>query len=102
LRRPYRNHTAKFKSKVALEALTGEQTLHELAQRFGVHPNQVTTWKKQLLESAKDVFGSTAERGTEWSEDDLKARHAKIGQQALEIDFFAGARGRISGPSASR
>ena len=61
MRRPRRNHTAKFKSKVALEALKGGQTLAELAQRFDVHPHQIT--QKQLLEGAEDVFGFAADRG---------------------------------------
>ena len=102
MRRPLRNHSAKFKSKVALEALKGEQTLTELAQRFDVHPNQITQWKKQLLESAEDVFSSAADCGKELSEEELKALHAKIGQQALEIDFLSGALGRINDPSAKR
>jgi len=64
-----------LKSKAALEALKGGQTLAELAQRFDVHPNQITQWKKQLLESAEDVFGFAADRGKELSEEELKALH---------------------------
>ena len=41
-KRPRRNHGAVFKAKVALEAIKGEQTLIELAERFQVHPNQIT------------------------------------------------------------
>ncbi len=102
MRRPRRNHSTRFKSKVALEALKGEQTLSELAQRFDIHANQITQWKKQLLDGAEDVFGSTLERGRELSEEELKALHAKIGQQALEIDFLSGALDRIDGTSAKR
>ena len=45
-KRPRRNHAPAFKAKVALEALKGERTIVELAERFQVHPNQITEWKK--------------------------------------------------------
>ena len=51
-RRPRRNHSPALKSKVALAAIKGEQTVAELAQRFDVHPNQITQWKTLLLERA--------------------------------------------------
>ena len=47
MKRPRRNHSATFKAKVALSALKGEQTLAQLAQRFDVHPNQITQWKDE-------------------------------------------------------
>jgi transposase-like protein len=49
-KRPRRNHSAVFKAKVALEAVKEEQTLVQLSERFQVHPNQITEWKKQLLD----------------------------------------------------
>ncbi len=55
-KRPRRNHASAFKAKVALEALKGDQTIVELSHRYQVHPNQITDWKKQLLEHAADVF----------------------------------------------
>ena len=57
-KRTRRNHNPAFKAKVALAAVKGEKTLAELAQQFDVHPNQITTWRGQLLEGAAGVFGS--------------------------------------------
>ena len=51
-RRPRRNHTAAFKTKVALAAVKGEKTLSELAEQFDIHPNQITQWRSQLQEGA--------------------------------------------------
>ena len=53
-KRPRRNHAAAFKAKMALAAVRGEQTIAEIAQKHDVHPNQVTEWRKQLLERAPD------------------------------------------------
>jgi transposase-like protein len=44
-KRPRRNHTPTFKAKVALAAIKGDRTLAQLAERFDVHPNQITSWK---------------------------------------------------------
>ena len=80
-----RNHSPAFKAKVALAACKGDRTLAELAKQFDVHPNQITQWKTQLLESAAQVFdgGSTSKEPP----GDIKALHAKIGELTLENDF---------------
>lgn len=90
-RRPRRNHSAAFKAKVALEAVKGDRTIAEIAQKHDVHPNQVTEWRRQLLERAVDVFAGGGVGAATEASPDLKELHAKIGQQALEIDFLAGA-----------
>lgn len=100
-RRARRNHTPAFKAKVALAALKGEKTLAELAQLFDVHPNQITTWKGQLLEGAAEVFGGSAGAPSAPSVD-LKSLHAKIGELTLENDFLAGALGKAGMLSAKR
>lgn len=61
-RRPRRNHSPAFKAKVALAAIKGEKTLAKLAQDYDLHPNQITTWRMQLLEGAAGVFGSRQHR----------------------------------------
>jgi transposase-like protein len=99
-RRARRNHSAAFKAKVAIAAIKGDQTFSELAKRFDVHPNQIAQWRTQLIESAAGAFGETNGKATK--DPDLKALHAKIGQQALEIDFLANALGRFDVPSAKR
>jgi len=98
MKRPRRNHGAVFKAKVALEAIKGEQTLVELAERFQVHPNQIAEWKKQLLERAPEIFDTEKKpQGP-----DVKELHAKIGQLAMENDFLSIALGRVDGSSAKR
>jgi transposase len=97
-KRPRRNHGAVFKAKVALEAMKGDQTLVELAERFEVHPNQITEWKKLLMERASEVF----DKGKPSREPDVKELHAKIGQLAMENDFLSVALGRIHDPSAKK
>ncbi len=89
-RRPRRNHSPAFKAKVALAAIRGEKTMSELAEQFDVHPNQISTWREQLLEGASEVFDS-GEKAEAASAIDVKSLHAKIGQLALENDFLSGA-----------
>jgi transposase len=99
-RRPRRNHSAAFKAKVAIEALTDGKTIAEIAQKHDVHPNQVTEWRRQLLDRAAGVFGApvvAAEPSI-----DLKALHAKIGQLTLENDFLEGALTKAGLLSAKR
>jgi transposase len=101
-RRPRRNHTPAFKAKVALAAVKGEKTLAELAQQFDVHPNQITTWKAQLLDGAAGVFGSEPRAASTAPAVDVRTLHAKIGELTLANDFLEGALGKAGLLSAKR
>ena len=99
MRRPRRNHSPAFKAKVALAALQSDDNLTQLAQRFDIHANQIAEWRRQLLARAAVAFDAG---GPDTPTVDVKTLHAKIGQQALELDFLANALGRSPGPSGKR
>ncbi len=94
-----RNHSPQFKAKVAIEALAGDKTIHEIAAKHQVHPTQVTQWRRQLIDQAAEVFGKSSGKGTA---DDREALLAKIGELTVEKDFwlFSGISGCNSGLGA--
>ena len=80
--------TKEFKAKVAVEAVKGQRTVNELAAEFGVHPSQIGLWKKQLLETAPEVFGSGKDREAERLEAERDRLYKKVGQLQVEVDWL--------------
>jgi transposase InsO family protein len=72
---------------VALSAIKGEKTLAEPAHLYDVHPNQITSWKAQLLEAAAGVFGAGSGGETAAPPVDVKTLHAKIGALLRELSI---------------
>ena len=87
-----RSFTDQSKAKLALEALRGDKTVQEIAAKHQLHPNQVSTWKRQAIEGMVDVFSGGKQRGP--TEDEVKELHAKIGKLAV-VKYDA--RGLLSG-----
>ncbi len=83
-----RNHSALFKAKVALEAAKGNKTMAELASEFGVHPSQITQWKKQLLESMQDIFSRRRDRTRQEQDELTEHLYQQIGQLKVELDWL--------------
>ncbi len=83
-----RNHSSAFKARVALEAMKGDQTVAELAGRYQVHPSQVQTWKKALLEGAASVFEGANGKREKGDEALIAQLYQQIGQLKVEKDFL--------------
>ena len=84
-----RRFTADFKAKVALEALRGDRTVQEIAGKHRVHPDQVSTWKRQAIDGLGEVFSNGVDRAGSGHEAEVKELHAKIGELTVVNDFLA-------------
>jgi transposase-like protein len=81
-------YSADFKFRVALEAVKGQKTVNELASEFGVHPNQISQWKRALLDGGTTLFSTQRER----SQREQTAREAdlyeQIGRLKMELEWL--------------
>lgn len=88
MRKTRRKFSSEFKSKVAIEALKERYTLSELAERFELHPNQISQWKQEFLERSKDIFDSPAKPSKDTPQVDTEKLYNKIGRLEMERDFL--------------
>lgn len=79
---------AGFKAKVALEAFRGERTLSELSAEYGVHPNRISLWKKELLEGVAGIFGAGQKKSGALQAEILDKLYRNIGELKVENDWL--------------
>jgi transposase-like protein len=86
--RQRRSFSAEMKARIAVEAIKGQKTIQEIGSHYGVHPSQVTTWRRQAIEGAPSLF---ADRRSlpDTSDEALKAElYQQIGQLQVELDWL--------------
>ena len=84
----HRKFSAELKAKIAVEALKGQRTVQEIAASYSVHPNQVTNWKKQLLDFSPEAFSGGRLRSDPLDEHLKTDLYAEIGKLKVELDWL--------------
>ena len=82
-----RTYGASFKARVALAAFRGDKTTAQLASKFGVHGNQISSWKKRLLEGAADIFADSRRRKEDPSANEEEL-FEQIGRLKMEVEWL--------------
>jgi len=93
-------YTSEFKAKVALEAVRGRLTINQFAKEFEIHPNQVSIWMKQFLDSLPQIFDNPGKSKSVGSEELTNHLYQQIGQMKVELDWLKKKSARLVMPAA--
>lgn len=77
-----------FKARVALEAIRGDRTVSEIAAAYGVHPNQISKWKKQALDELPKIFSGRYEKTETQGKELVDQLYQQIGHLKVELDWL--------------
>ncbi len=83
-----KRYSAELKTKVALEAMKGHKTVNEIAAEYGVHPTQITQWKKQALDGLPSLFSTRASERQKSEEELIANLYQQIGQLKVQVDWL--------------
>ena len=83
-----KRHGSEFKSKVALEALKGVKTANELSSQYGVHPTQISQWKRQLQQGSREIFAESRAKDVQAYEAEQSRLYEEIGRLKVELDWL--------------
>ena len=87
-KRTRRKFSADFKAKVVIEALKERNTIEQLAKKHELHPNQITTWKKEFLANAAAAFGETRDGAEKETSEEVEKLYMKVGRLEMENDWL--------------
>ena len=89
MKRTRRVFGGEFRAKVALAAVKGDQTLSQLASHFKVHANQVSAWRKELLDRAAELFEDSRKRkAVAEEEESVEELYAQIGRLKMQLEWL--------------
>jgi len=83
-----KKYSKELKAQIVLDAIKGQKTIAELASEYGVHANQISIWKKQLLDAASAAFSNGKDKDAEKKEVERDHLYQKVGQLQIEVDWL--------------
>jgi transposase-like protein len=88
MKKTRRHHSSEFKSKVAIEAIKEQKTLSQLTEEYELHANQISEWKKVLVEQSPNLFGRKSDTDSVDIEVITNPLYQQIGQLKVEVEFL--------------
>ncbi len=83
-----KKYSKEFKARVALDAIKGQKTISELASEYRIHPNQISQWRKKLIDESAEIFGRGRDRDAESSEAEKDRLYQQIGKLQVEVEWL--------------
>ena len=83
-----KRHTAQFKFQIAVEAIKNDQTVNQLASQHGLHPSQISQWKRQLLDEGATVFSTTTTQQLRQQETLQAELYEQIGRLKMDLEWL--------------